>query len=44
MKICTYCNGTGVNHYDDHDVCPVCDGYGIIEDSIIDPEDAEESE
>ena len=28
---CEFCNGTGVNHYDDNNPCGICGGSGITQ-------------
>ena len=28
---CEFCNGTGVNHYDDNNPCGVCGGSGMMQ-------------
>ena len=31
MKVkCGYCNGTGVDHYNDNNPCDICEWYGVI--------------
>ncbi len=32
MVMCTYCNGTGANHYDDNNPCGICDASGVVEE------------
>ena len=40
---CEFCNGTGVNHYDDNNPCGVCGGSGMmqINNNGMDNEDDE---
>lgn len=30
---CKACRGTGVDHYDDYNPCPICNGDSVVEEN-----------